>query len=111
MNNYLNLFNLAGKTAVITGGAGILGRDIAFSLGKAGAKIAICDIADTGDLIDDLGTDLVRINLITSNEGLDDADWRIENVKSYKTRLEFLYEIIKDLKKAKGNSKWLLAKL
>ena len=57
------------------------------------------------DLIDDLGTDLVRINLITSNEGLDDADWRIENVKSYKTRLEFLYEIIKDLKKAKSNKK------
>ena len=57
------------------------------------------------DLIDDLGTDLVRINLVTSNEGLDDADWRIENVKSYKTRLEFLYEIIKNLKKAKSNKK------
>jgi NAD(P)-dependent dehydrogenase (short-subunit alcohol dehydrogenase family) len=54
MNDYLNLFSLAGKTAVITGGAGILGRDLALSLGKAGAKIAICDIADTGDLIGDL---------------------------------------------------------
>lgn len=54
MNNYLDMFNLSGKTAVITGGAGILGRDIAANLGKAGAKVAICDIADTKDLINDL---------------------------------------------------------
>jgi len=54
MENFLDIFSLSKKTAVITGGAGILGRDMAFTLGRAGAKVAICDIADTGDLIDDL---------------------------------------------------------
>ncbi len=54
MNDYLNMFDLTGKTAVITGGAGILGREIAGNLGKAGARIAICHRADTKDLIGDL---------------------------------------------------------
>ena len=47
------MFNLSGKTAVITGGVGILGRSIVLGLGKAGARVAICDIADTTDLIKD----------------------------------------------------------
>ncbi len=54
MNDYLNMFNLKGKTAIVTGGAGILGRDISRNLGKAGAKVAICDIADTREQIDNL---------------------------------------------------------
>lgn len=53
MNNFLDIFSLREKTAVITGGAGVLGRDIAMGLGKAGAKVAICDIVDTRDLIKD----------------------------------------------------------
>lgn len=52
--DYLNMFSLKNKTAVITGGAGILGRHISETLGKAGAKVAICDIADTGELIKEL---------------------------------------------------------
>ena len=44
MENIINeLFSLKGKTAVVTGGAGILGSAIAKGLGKAGAKIIICD--------------------------------------------------------------------
>jgi len=46
MREILNIFNLEGKNAVITGGAGILGSVIARGLGKAGAKVAICDIDD-----------------------------------------------------------------
>jgi len=42
----LNIFDLKGKTAVITGGAGILGSSIASGLAGAGAKVAICDIAN-----------------------------------------------------------------
>lgn len=53
MNNFLDIFSLSGKTAVVTGGAGILGRNIALGLGKAGARVAICDIADTAGLIKD----------------------------------------------------------
>lgn len=41
-----DIFSLKGKTAVITGGAGILGSSIASGLGNAGAQIAICDIVD-----------------------------------------------------------------
>ena len=46
MKENLKIFNLEGKTAVITGGAGVLGSAIAKGLGKAGAKIAICDIVN-----------------------------------------------------------------
>ena len=44
MRKILEMFSLEGKVAVITGGAGILGFAIARGLGKAGAKIALCDI-------------------------------------------------------------------
>ena len=54
MSNFLDIFSLKNKTAAITGGAGILGRDIAMSLGKSGARLAICDIANTKDLIEEL---------------------------------------------------------
>jgi len=47
----LNIFNLKGKKAVITGGAGILGSAIAKGFGKAGAEVAICDIVDTDKII------------------------------------------------------------
>ena len=47
MRENLEMFSLEGKTAVITGGAGILGSAIAKGLGKAGAKIALCDIVNT----------------------------------------------------------------
>ena len=46
MKENLEMFSLKGKTAVITGGAGILGSAIARGLGKAGAKIALCDIVN-----------------------------------------------------------------
>ncbi len=38
------LFSLKGKTAVITGGGGILGSEIARAMGRAGAAIVICDL-------------------------------------------------------------------
>lgn len=44
MKENLKMFSLEGKTAVITGGAGVLGFAIAQGLGKAGVKIALCDI-------------------------------------------------------------------
>jgi len=44
MNENLNLFDLTGKTAVVTGGAGVLGFQMARGLGRAGAGIIIIDI-------------------------------------------------------------------
>jgi len=56
------------------------------------------------DLIDSIGSDLVRINIAASNEGLDDADWRDENVVSYKERIDYLFNLVSEVKKAKRNS-------
>ena len=44
MENATELFSLKGKTAVVTGGAGVLGLQMARGLGKAGAAVVICDI-------------------------------------------------------------------
>lgn len=47
--NVLDLFNLSGKTAIVTGGARGLGRQAALALAEAGADVAICDLlADAG---------------------------------------------------------------
>jgi len=54
MKDILEKFSLKGKTAVITGGAGILGSVIAVGLGYAGANIAIADIVDTKALAEQL---------------------------------------------------------
>ena len=54
MNENLKMFSLKGKTAVITGGAGILGFAIAQGLGKAGAKIALCDIVNAEKVAQEL---------------------------------------------------------
>lgn len=53
MNEFLEIFSLKDKTAVLTGAAGILGKAIAEGLGRAGASIAICDIADTKEIVND----------------------------------------------------------
>jgi NAD(P)-dependent dehydrogenase (short-subunit alcohol dehydrogenase family) len=54
MREILEMFNLEGKTAVITGGAGILGSAFARGLGKAGARIAICDIINADKVAQEL---------------------------------------------------------
>ncbi|MCD6406818.1 SDR family oxidoreductase [Candidatus Aerophobetes bacterium] len=54
MREFLNLFSLEGKKAVVTGGAGVLGSAIAKGFGKAGAEVAICDIADTSAVVKEL---------------------------------------------------------
>ena len=42
----MNLFDLKGKNAVILGGGGILGADMAKGLADAGANIAVCDLRE-----------------------------------------------------------------
>lgn len=42
--SYKNLFDLTGKTAVVTGGAGILGQHFCAGLAEAGAAVAVVDI-------------------------------------------------------------------
>lgn len=54
------------------------------------------------DVVSQYGADLTRINIACSSEGLEDADWRYENIKSYRSRIEFLFSSIKSLKKMKA---------
>ncbi len=42
--SYLEKFNLDGKTAIVTGGAGILGSHFCSGLAEAGANVAVVDI-------------------------------------------------------------------
>jgi leucyl-tRNA synthetase len=53
-------------------------------------------------LVKSYGSDIVRLNIVSANENLDDADWRSENIKGIRSRLEFLYDISKNLKNAKS---------
>ncbi len=54
------------------------------------------------NLIEEFGADLVRINIVCSSEGIDDADWRAENIKGYRARLDFISDLVAELKKAKS---------
>ena len=42
MTNYLELFSLSGKTAIVTGASEGIGRDLALGLAKAGADVIVC---------------------------------------------------------------------
>lgn len=42
--SYKTLFDLAGKTAIVTGGSGILGRHFCAGLAESGAAVAVVDI-------------------------------------------------------------------
>jgi len=44
MVNVLNRFSLAGRTALVTGGAGLLGCQFTRALGEAGANVVVADI-------------------------------------------------------------------
>jgi len=44
MSNVMDKFSLAGKTAVVTGGAGLLGKQFTLTLAQAGALVVIADL-------------------------------------------------------------------
>ncbi len=53
-------------------------------------------------LVENYGADLTRINIINSAEGLEDADWRAENIKGIRSRLEAIYDAACSMKDAKN---------
>ena len=57
-SRYRTLFDLTGKTALVTGGAGYLGREFCKGLAECGAKVAVVDI--DGDAAAELAEDLRR---------------------------------------------------
>ena len=83
-NDASDIFSLKGKVAVITGGAGVLGTEIAKGLSSAGASIAICDIAETGSIVTGLksaGTDVrgYYLDVMDKNKILDCKNEVIED--------------------------------
>jgi leucyl-tRNA synthetase len=56
------------------------------------------------------GADIVRINIVSSNENMDDADWREDSIPTYKSRINYLFELVADLKKAKGKKEGKIEK-
>jgi NAD(P)-dependent dehydrogenase (short-subunit alcohol dehydrogenase family) len=44
MKNYENIFDLTGKTAIVTGGAGVLGKHFCIALSNFGANVAVVDL-------------------------------------------------------------------
>ena len=44
MANLPDLFDLSGRVAVVTGGAGLLGKEFCKTLAQAGARVVIADI-------------------------------------------------------------------
>ncbi|MBI4019574.1 MAG: leucine--tRNA ligase [Candidatus Aenigmarchaeota archaeon] len=57
------------------------------------------------DMLEEFGADMVRLNMITAAQALDDADWRSENVKGMRSRLDMICELSKDASKAKRKTK------
>jgi 3-oxoacyl-[acyl-carrier protein] reductase len=68
--------DLAGKVAVITGGAGGLGRACTVALARAGMSVAVCDqdadaVAGIGAILDDLGvTSLLAVFDVRDSDAL-----------------------------------------
>jgi len=61
LKEFLKMFSLEGKKAVVTGGVGILGSAIARGFGKAGAEVAVCDIKDTNKTVGSLKREGVKV--------------------------------------------------
>jgi leucyl-tRNA synthetase len=53
------------------------------------------------ELVKKYSADIVRINIVSSNENMDDADWREGNVQTFVSRVGFLNELTSNFKKAK----------
>ncbi|MBI2547397.1 MAG: leucine--tRNA ligase [Candidatus Aenigmarchaeota archaeon] len=62
------------------------------------------NILPLASLIEKYGADLVRITITTSNENVDDADWKEDSLKTFSSRLEYLENLVKEYKKAKRKS-------
>lgn len=85
---YKNIFSCEGKIAVVTGGSGLIGREIVRGLQEFGATVYVADINKDGvnDLIDDTFVKYIRCD-ITEEDSVKDA---IEAVVQKEGRINIL---------------------
>jgi len=84
------------KGIAVNGYVNVSGTKMSKSLGN---------IIPLSNLVNEVGADLVRANIVASNEEMDDADWRDESVASYESRLLMLFELAEQLKRGKAKMK------
>lgn len=71
--SYKGLFDLAGRSAIVTGGAGFLGRHFCAGLAESGAEVAVVDVQEAaarelaGELRDRYGTKSLGVGCDVSN--------------------------------------------
>jgi leucyl-tRNA synthetase len=68
------------------------------------------------DMIETYGADVTRMNLVGSNENMDDADWREEGVGAVESRIRFMWRLAHDIKLAsngreRNQEKWLRSRI
>jgi len=68
----MNSYDLGGKTAIVTGGAGGIGRAIARTLLASGARVSLWDTAAAGleDAVAELGSPIARVVDITDENAV-----------------------------------------
>lgn len=84
--SYKNLFSLTGKTALVTGGSGMLGREIVKGLRDFGATVYLADIDKNtaADLIDNAGIRYLDLDMTSPDsvaaavKSIVDASGRID---------------------------------
>ncbi len=71
-------FNMRGKTAVVTGGAGLLGRQFVKTLAEAGASVVVADLIESNakkvaDNLHDLGHQVIAVQVdVTDQQSVKD---------------------------------------
>jgi NAD(P)-dependent dehydrogenase (short-subunit alcohol dehydrogenase family) len=93
MITILDKFNLSGRAAVVTGGAGLLGREFCRTLAEAGASVAVVDLnaKAAGKVTDDLTHSGFRVRVVpTDITKPDSVNDMVEAVLSAFGRLDVL---------------------
>jgi NAD(P)-dependent dehydrogenase (short-subunit alcohol dehydrogenase family) len=82
---------LLDKVAIVTGGASGIGLEIALDLGRRGARVVICDLADPAGAVDELTSKGVRATGIETDVSVPDSvDSAVAAVLGSHGRLDIL---------------------